>query len=54
MELFLKTTDEKEAKKFEAELEKKYGIMAVYRFQYRAKDGNFYYEILLNREWVKP
>lgn len=53
MKLLFKTTDEREAHKFEAEAQKKYGVMAVYRFQYQSNDGNFYYEILLNEMWVR-
>ena len=52
MKLLLKTTNEKEATAFEREAQKKYGGMAVYRFQYRAVDGKFYYEILLNPIWL--
>lgn len=52
MKLLLKTTNEKEAIAFEREAQKKYGGMAVYRFQYRAVDGKFYYEILLNPIWL--
>ena len=53
MEILLKTTNEKEAKDFEREAQKQYGGMAIYRFQYRANDGKFYYEILLNRMWIE-
>lgn len=52
MTTLLKTTNKKEADKFQAEAQKKYGGMAVYRFQYRSNDGNFYYEILLNSLWI--
>lgn len=52
MELLFKTTDEKAAIEYEREAQKKYGCMAVYRFQYNASDGNFYYEILLNQIWL--
>ena len=52
MKLLLKTTDKDEALAFEREAQKKYGGMAIYRFQYRAIDGNFYYEILLNPIWL--
>lgn len=52
MKLLFKTTDKDEAMKFEAEASKKYGCMAVYRFQYWANDGKFYYEILLNENWL--
>lgn len=52
MKLLLKTTDQKVAHEFQAEAQKKYGAMAVYRFQYRSNDGNFYYEILLNENWL--
>lgn len=53
MKLLFKTTDEKAASEFEREAQVKYGGMAVYRFQYRAIDGNFYYEILLNPIWLE-
>lgn len=36
MKLLFKTTDEREAHKFEAEAQRKYGGMAVYRFQYQS------------------
>ena len=52
MECLFKTTCESEATAFEREAQKKYGGMAVYRFQYKANDGKFYYEILLNRTWL--
>lgn len=52
MILLLKTTNQKEAEAFQKEASKKYGVMAVYRFQYKSNDGNFYYEILLNENWV--
>lgn len=52
MKLLFKTTNEKDAIDFEREAQKQYGGMAVYRFQYRAIDGNFYYEILLNPIWL--
>lgn len=52
MKLLLKTTNQKEADQAERNAQKQYGGMAVYRFQYRAKDGNFYYEILLNENWL--
>lgn len=48
MLLLAKTTDEKKADAFQRAAQKHYTIWAVYRFQYRSKDGNFYYEILLN------
>lgn len=53
MKLLFKTTNEKEAHEFEREAQQKYGGMAIYRFQYRAVDGKFYYEILLNDLWLK-
>lgn len=52
MKLLLKTTSEAEAEEFQREASKKYGKMAVYRFQYWSNDGNFYYEILLNENWI--
>lgn len=52
MELLYKTTDKKKAEEFEIEMYKQYPKMAIYRFQYRAKDGNFYYEIILNTNWL--
>lgn len=52
MKLLLKTTDETEAKKFEAAMQKKYNPMAIWRFQYRSNDGYFYYEILLDPIWL--
>lgn len=52
MKLLLKTTNENEATEFQRKAAEQYGGMAVYRFQYRAKDGNFYYEILLNENWL--
>lgn len=52
MKLLFKTTDEKKAHEFEAKAQLQYGCMAVYRFQYRAIDGKFYYEILLNEIWL--
>lgn len=48
MTTLLKTVNSSEADIFEAQMQKKYGCMAIYRFQYKANDGNFYYEILLN------
>ena len=52
MKLLLKTTNEKEALKIQAEMQKKYNPWAIYRFQYRAIDGKFYYEILLNERYL--
>ena len=52
MKVLFKTTSEKEAHEFQVEAQKKYGAMAVYWFQYRANDGKFYYEILLNEIWL--
>ena len=47
MKTLLKTTDEKLADICQANAQKEFGVFYVYRFQYKAKDGNFYYEILL-------
>lgn len=52
MKLLFKTTDEKAALDFERKAQEKYGCMPIYRFQYRAIDGKFYYEILLNPMWL--
>lgn len=52
MKLLFKTTSEEEAEKFQIKAIKKYNAMAIYRFQYRSNDGNFYYEILLNENWL--
>lgn len=52
MKTLFKTTDQKAAFKFEQEAQKRYGCMAIYRFQYQGSDGNFYYEILLNPDWL--
>lgn len=52
MKLLYNTTDEKKADAFEREAQKRYTPMAIYRFQYRSNDGNFYYEILLNPNWL--
>lgn len=47
MKALLKTTDKKLADICYANAQKEFGVLYVYRFQYKAKDGNFYYEILL-------
>lgn len=52
MKLLFKTTDENAAFEFEKKAQQQYSVMAIYRFQYRAKDGRFYYEILLNENWI--
>lgn len=52
MKLLYKTTDKDKADAFEREAYKQYPKMAIYRFQYRSNDGNFYYEILLNPNWL--
>lgn len=52
MRTMLKTTNKKEADEKWKELAAQYGKMAVYTFQYRSIDGNFYYEILLNDNWL--
>lgn len=52
MKTMLKTTNKKEAYEKWKELSAIYGAMAIYRFQYRSKDGNFYYELLLNENWL--
>lgn len=48
MILLAKTTDANKADAFQRVAQSRYTIWAIYRFQYRSKDGNFYYEILLN------
>ena len=45
-----KTTSREEADFVEKTLTKKYGMWAIYRFQYWSNDGNFYYEILLRED----
>lgn len=52
MKLLFRTTNQEEAEQAQKQAQKQYGAMAVYRFQYRSKDGNFYYEILLNENWL--
>ena len=52
MKLLFKTTSEEAALNFQREAQEQYGGIAIYRFQYRAIDGNFYYEILLNPIWI--
>ena len=48
----VRTTSKARAERLEAKAQAVYGGMAIYRFQYRANDGNFYYEILLNTMWL--
>lgn len=48
MTVLLKTTDEALANSCERNAQKEFGVFSIYRFQYRANDGKFYYEILLN------
>ena len=48
----VRTTSKARADKAEKKAQAVYGGMAIYRFQYRANDGNFYYEILLNPLWL--
>lgn len=52
MELLYKTTIKEEADAFEIKAYKQYPKEALYRFQYRSTDGNFYYEVLLNTDWL--
>lgn len=52
MKLLFKTTSEKDALRFTKEAQAKYGYFAIYGFQYEANDGNFYYEVLLNEDWL--
>lgn len=42
----LLTTDERLADICERNAKKDFGVFSIYRFQYRGKDGLFYYEIL--------
>ena len=46
MMTLLKTTDEHLADICEKNAQKEFGIFEIYRFQYKANDGKFYYEIL--------
>ena len=48
----IKTTNKAEALRCERNAQRILGGMAVYRFQYQSSDGNFYYEILINPNWI--
>jgi hypothetical protein len=47
MTTLLKTTNEALADSCERNAQKEFGVFNICRFQYRATDGRFYYEILL-------
>lgn len=47
MKLLLKTTDKMAAMECERRAASEYGLFAVYKFQYWALDGKFYYEIMV-------
>lgn len=52
MTLLLKTTNKQIALAVEKVMIAKYGDLAIYWFQYNANNGKFYYEVLLNDNWV--
>ena len=48
----IKTTNKEDALRCERNATRILGHLAVYRFQYQSNDGNFYYEILINPDWI--
>ena len=48
----IKTTNKEDALRCERNAQRILGPSAVYRFQYQSNDGNFYYEILINPDWI--
>lgn len=48
----IKTTNKEDALRCERNAMRILGHLAVYRFQYQSNDGNFYYEILINPDWI--